>query len=264
MSEEFFTQGEDLESAISSESDPNDAAYKQASTDVLPQTTESGGQAGSLNEQGGVYEENEQPFLTVKYNHKDKALTQSEAVALAQKGLKYESSYKALQRLADLKGVSVDEFLNSIEKDHEESYRNSLLEKYGEDEELIGNMMKLYEFNKKEALENAALKREQEKALDYEQTNLRIAKEFLELRKEFPELKSFSALPLSVKQEAINSGMPLMLAYLLHQHTENKKIADAQKQELNAAQKSSGSMSDESMDDITQSDLRYLKALWSK
>lgn len=183
------------------------------------------------------------PFLTIRYNHEDKPITQDEAITLAQKGMAYDSIYKSVQRAAALKGMDVRTFISSFEKAQDDAYRESLVEKYGEDDtETIESLMELYQ-SKKESTVKAAEEAEAQKQRE-QQTTLesRLADEFIELQKEFPEIEKFEALPKSVVSAAAK-GQNLLTAYLLHQHTENKKVEAAKKTAETAKKASGGSMS---------------------
>ena len=65
--------------------------------------------------------EDEGPFLNIKYNHEDKALTREEAITLAQKGMNYDNlndRYTQLnsevEQLARMNGMNVSEYLKSL------------------------------------------------------------------------------------------------------------------------------------------------------
>lgn len=204
------------------------------------------------------------PFLEIKYNHESKGLTREEAATLAQKGMHYEGLYQNLERIADLKGVTVKELINGFETEQDEAYRRELAEKFGNDEETINIMMEHYQAEKGKKIDAAKNKRLQDEATAEQNINTRLANEFIELQKEFPELQEFADLPESVRRAAAE-GMDLTHAYLLHQHRENKKIAAAKASEEAAAAKSAGSMADNhSADTKTDAEKSFLKALWGR
>ncbi len=181
------------------------------------------------------------PFLEIKYNHKSKGLTREEAATLAQKGMHYEGLYQNLERIADLKGVTVKELINGFETEQDEAYRRELAEKFGNNEEIINIMMEHYQAEKGKKIDAAKNMRLQDEATAEQNINTRLANEFIELQKEFPELSEFADLPESVRRSAAE-GKDLTHAYLLHQHRENKKIAAAKASEEAAAAKSAGSL----------------------
>jgi len=54
------------------------------------------------------------PFLNIKFNGEEKALSEEEARTLAQKGMNYDRFYEPIERLARLNGMSVGEYLNTL------------------------------------------------------------------------------------------------------------------------------------------------------
>ena len=183
------------------------------------------------------------PFMTIQYNHEDRHLTQEEAVTLAQKGVAYDDMYKTVARAAALKGTDVKTFIKSFEKAQDDAYREELIAKYGEDDmETVDSLMELYN-QKKESTIKAAEEAEAQKQKE-QQTTLesRLADEFIRLQQEFPEAEKFEALPKSVVSAAAK-GQDLLSAYLLYQHTENKKAEAAKKTAEAAKNASGGSMS---------------------
>lgn len=96
------------------------------------------------------------PFLKIKYNKEDKELSQEEAITLAQKGMNYDHLQNKvdemskinnrLEEQAKLNGMSVVEYLDSLDKVQEEFEYNKALEetkaKYPEaDENLIKELV---------------------------------------------------------------------------------------------------------------------------
>lgn len=204
------------------------------------------------------------PFLEIKYNHESKGLTREEAATWAQKGMHYDGLYQNLERIADLKGVSVKDLINSFETEQDEAYRRELAERFGDDEETINIMMEHYQNGKQGKIDAAKNKRLQDEATAEQNINTRLANEFIELQKEFPELSEFADLPESVRRAAAE-GKDLTHAYLLHRHRENKKIAAAKASEEAAAAKSAGSMADNpSADTKTDAEKSFLNALWGR
>lgn len=201
------------------------------------------------------------PFLEIKYNHESKGLSREEAVTMVQKGMHYEGIYKELERVADLKGVSVKEFISSFETEQDEAYRRELAERFGDDEETINIMMEHYQNGKQGKIDAAKSKRKQDEEQAVQNVNTRLANEFVELQKEFPELKEFGDLPESVRKQAGN-GKDLTHAYLLHLHQESKKIAKAKESESKAAAQSTGTLSGSKVDDMSND--AFLKGLFSR
>lgn len=252
-----------------SEQDTTDTMEtQQAGTEEgSPETVPSGGEnAEEIAAQGGdnAAEQEEipaEPFLEIKYNHEKKGLSRDEAITWAQKGVHYEKLYNDLERFATLKGVSVNEFVKGLEVAEDEAYRNSLMEKFGGDEDTVNQMMELYNIKKQQTLDNANKNKQAAAEAEEQSINARIADEFVKMKAEFPELTEFGELPKEVRQAAFE-GKALAWAYLEHKHKEAQKIAAAESAEQNAAKKSTGSMSDN--DTESESGRRYLDALWGR
>jgi len=162
-----------------------------------------------------------------------------------------------LERVATLKGQSVKDFLKGLEEQQDDTYRQGLIEKFGDDEETIEKMMELYNINKQKTLDNAKADRKAAAEAEVQSLNERLANEFVEMKNgDFPELTEFKDLPEEVKRAAAG-GLSLSHAYLIHMHNENKKIAAAKASQEAAAKKSTGSMaSDESTDFVGDAFLR--------
>ena len=70
--------------------------------------------------------------------------------------------------------------------------------------------------------------------------NERLAREFHLLRQECPELDAFDKVPEAVIQEALDSGTPLLWAYLRYCHGQQARIQRAQQDAARAAASSAG------------------------
>ncbi len=233
------------ESNISQESDTQQEVITGAETNAASSegtaNTEISAQGGE-NTKSTEGQSAEAPYLEIKYNHEKKGLTREEAISWAQKGMHYESTYNSLERAAALKGVSVNDFLKNLETAEDEAYRQSIIEKYGNDEEIIADMMEIYEARKQKTLDNAAESKRKAAEEKEQSINERIANEFSLMKKDFPEVTEYSKLPEAVKKAA-SEGMPLAYAYLLHQHTERQKVEAAKNQAAEAEKHSAGTLS---------------------
>lgn len=195
----------------------------------------------------GTQVQTEQGFR-IRFNHQDRDLTREEAVAYAQKGLKYDSIAPMLQDLSYLAAINgktapelVKEYINAGER----MFRHDLEDKYGDDTEVIELMMERYRSQNKAKYEktendrkNAEEAAEKQARQTFEQ---RLAMEFVELQREFSEIKSFAELPAEVKQAAAD-GKDLTAAYLLYRHREAIKAAAAKQTEAAATKASAGKM----------------------
>ena len=247
------------ETAISSEAETQQETNGVNSNDTQPEGQENNGEMTAQTDGTETAPPAEEPFLQIKYLKENIGLSREEAKNYAEIGKRYSDVRDQLERIAILNGVSVEDFLNGIEKKHDESYRESLMERFGGDEEAVAGMMELYEIKKQKTLTDAETKRKQEAESKIQTENERLANEFSAMKEDFPELTNFTSLPEDVKKAAYD-GMSLSHAYLLHQHRENQKIALAQKNAQEAAKKSAGSMADDKPTNTNENAL--LKGIW--
>ena len=231
MSEEL---GLNLESTTSIEENAVETEEQVSATAPQEQNTE----VETEVEEGTSTDTVEEPFLSIQFNHEDKALTREEATTMAQKGYAYDELYSKIHRAATLQGKDVKAFIDGFEKAQDDAYRAELEAKFGDDTETIESLMELYNSKKESTVKAAQSELERQKKEQQDNLESRLADEFIELQKEFPDIKDFSALPSSVKKAAAD-GKNLCDAYLRHLHTENKKI-EAAKASAEAAKKASG------------------------
>jgi hypothetical protein len=202
----------------------------------------------------------EAPFMTVKYNHEEKGLTQEEARNWAQKGMHYEALYDKLDFIAAQSEITVNELVEKMIESIENEKLDELRDRYGDDEETVNDLMNIYREKQKKKYDKVISDRKSASEQQIESDNARIAAEFRALKAEHPELTEFSSLPDSVLK-AVSNGMSLEHAYLKHQDAERRKVAAAQENAQKAANASTGSMSGEA-DTKTDAERRYLNALW--
>lgn len=245
--DEMDVQNTPEQDTIPAEAEKQQDVEPGADTDNAPQVSgnpdDTSAQSGNSSDTAGEQvNEPVAPFLEIQYNHEKRGLSREEAANLAQKGIYYEGTYNTLERVATLKGQSVEEFLSGIEAAQDEAHRQELLAKFGDDTDTVDKMMELYNINKQKTLDTAKENRKQAAAQAKQSVNERIANEFAEMKSgDFPELTEFSALPAEVKKAALE-GMSLSHAYLQYMHRENKKIAEARQSEAEANKHSTGSM----------------------
>lgn len=215
----------------------------------------------------GTNEQAPPPFLTVRYNHEDKPLTQAEAITLAQKGMHYDTLHGKLDYLASLQRVDVNTFVERMLEAPEAAYRKHLEDLYGEDSEDIEIGMNI--FREKQADNYKKYVADRDKAVkdkvenEKKTTQSRLAEEFIELQREFPEVAEFKDLPDSVIVEASQGKRDLMSCYLKYLHTENKRIKAAEVTAAAASISSAGSMSSAG-GEISNEERQFLAGLWDK
>lgn len=185
-------------------------------------------------------------FLEVKFNKEHRSLNRDEAVKYAQMGLNYERFEPLIAKLdylAAVSGVTRAEYLERQLQANEDAVRQDLIDRFGNDEETIEQMMEFTKQKNQKAYDDLIAKMQADEKSAEESEESRIAGEFAELCEEFPELrdKGFKGLPNEVKKAAF-SGEKLFNAYLQHLHRESKNTNAAKAQMQNAANKSAGSM----------------------
>lgn len=235
------------------------------STDTLPSV--SGGEAACAAAEetqvcGAEDASEEEPQLTVRYNHKNRTLSLTEAKELAQKGLKLDSMgdmLNDLSYLAAIEGKKPAELIKAYIEAGEALKRQELTEQYGEDSEAVEVLMEKYRSENKQKLASFREAEARAEAETEKNLNRRIAEDFKAMQADFPELSSYAALPDEVKRQAI-SGIPLKYAYLDYMHTQEKRVAAATAQQAQAASKSTGSLF--SGEDISSPESALLRGLW--
>jgi hypothetical protein len=197
---------------------------EDVSTEAIPQAEEAPANGESA----------EKPFI-VRYNHKDRELSREEAVTLAQKGMKYDSMTSVLDDLEYLSAIKekpLNELLKEYISAEENAHKESIIDMYGDNEEVVDMFMKKYRQETKQKFESAKTTKqkaeEEAEKKAVETLEERIADEFVILKNEFPEVTDVSTVPKSVLKEAEN-GTHLLDAYLRYKHQEKKRI-DAEKQ----------------------------------
>ena len=231
-----------LESATSQEESADVAKDTGAATAPQEQTAEAaseveGGTSAKTAEDGTPA-----PFMTVQHNHEDLNLTEAEATDWIQIGMASKAMLETARRAAALKGMDVKSFIESFEKAEDDAYRAELEAKHGDDIDTINGLMELYQSKKDDKVKAAELEAKRQEQERKNTLESRLADEFIELQKEFPEVEQFGDLPKSVKSAAAN-GKNLLSEYLRFKHSEAKKAEAAKAAAEAAKQASTGNMS---------------------
>lgn len=204
----------------------------------------------------------EEAFLTTRHNHEVKRFNREEAEDLVQMGLHSKPLVEKMRYLAALMGEeSVKPVLDKLISAHENVVRTDISKKVS-DPDLVEQLVssKLSEFKTKAGQQEQAEK----DAYNAEGDNInrRLAKEFVDLQKDFPDVASFDALPKAVKRTAADGGVPLKYAYALHLQREQAKIAAADKAAKAAASASAGSAKSDVADGTSPEIAQMMSALW--
>lgn len=214
--------------------------------------------------------------LPVKFYGEQRNLTFEEAVEFAQKGMNYEKlkagldgyeqSKPLLDKLAYLSskhGKTAEEIIEGLMTADEQFLRSQLTEKYGELPEEVMETLLEKEKNKAQNDYNEHLS--QKKAQQEEENkavHVRVAKEFFELQKEFPNLSSIDDVPDSVLFDAVNNKRNLYDAYLRYQSKESRKIEAAQQAEASAKKSSAGSLEGGEVSHASNAESAFFEGLW--
>ncbi len=227
------------EATVPNEGEPGETA-DNGTDNTRPQVEE------VAKEQSEVKESADDSFLDVEFYRESKSLSRDEAVKYAQMGMNYEKLEPVISKidyLAAINGVTREQYIEQQLQNQEASMRKEIAEKYGNDENIINEMVDFQKQKHKKAYEDMIAKAKADEKTAEENTETRLAEEFAGLVAEFPELegKSFKDLPKTVKQAGFG-GEKLLNAYLQYKHKEAKNIAAAKAQAEEAAKKTAGSM----------------------
>lgn len=206
------------------------------------------------------------PVLTVKYNKQMRSLSHNDAVAYAQKGMRYDSLMPMLESLkyvAAAEGKTLAEFVQAIRDHHDESALSALVDRCNGDEDLAKELFEVQKGKHQAAYENL-LKSEQDAENETEEAlTKRLADELAALREEFPDVTEYGKLPASVIREAEEKGISLLDSYLRYQHREQRKAETAQNQQAAAAKASAGAQASAGGNEGTDPVINALmKGIW--
>lgn len=226
---------------------------------------------GNTNGEGDNGQEDN--FLSITFNHESRSLNREDAAKFAQLGLKYQSLldggynpdelkdvHSQLDYLAAQKGVSIGDLVSGLLESEETLYRQGLEERFGDDKDTVEQLMKLHRNEQKEKYNQILSERKNAKEKTVQDTNERIAKEFSEVKENFPEYSEYSKLPDEVKAAALK-GENLFNALLRFRHKEQVKVDAANKQQAAAAKAAAGNLDNPSAENRTPAEELFLRGL---
>ncbi len=184
----------------------------------------------------------EKGFIPVKYNKEIINLDITRASELAQKGMKFETLSEELELLKQLASESkktIKQYLSDLKQQKNEAFRDSLIEKCGDDVNLANEVLRLYE--KKAETDDG----------------------FLEIQKNFPEIKSRKDLPESVLENAKLCGSNLFDEFLRYRFLQEKAVKDNVLSQQKGIASSAGSQLNKTRGDNPEA-AEFLKGLWRK
>ena len=181
-------------------------------------------------------------FIPVKYNKEIINLDFERAGELAQKGMKFEAlsdELELLKQLANDSNKTVKQYLSDLKLQKNDSLRDSLVEKCGDDTDLKNEVLRLYE--QKGQIDDG----------------------FLEVQRHFPEIKNRDDLPESVLENAKYSGRNLFDEFLRYRHLQAKAVKDNVLSQQKGAATSIGSQINKTRGDNPEA-AEFLKGLWRR
>lgn len=203
-------------------------------------------------------------FLNVKFNGEEKSLSQEEAIALAQKGMNYDtihSKYEemknnsskfdkanhVLESFAKRSGLSVEQYLDSLEKEDLKIQAQEAAKKYGiTDPQLAADFYAM-----KQKIDNIEKDEIAKKAEEEKQAGIK--KSFIDLADYFKSeygrvIEPTKDIPESVFKMAEEQNVSILTAFKFHELDQlktSKKIETKNQENSNA---STGSITENSID----------------
>lgn len=191
--------------------------------------------------------------IKVRYNHEDKELTYEEAVAFAQKGMRYDDenvaeTMKQVKELAKANGFeSVNDYIQQVSRNARENQAKALAERENIPESVAQQIIA-----KNEQIRQ--LQQAQTAKTTQDANQQKIFAEIDELREMYPDA-DVRSLPREVYEaKARRPEIPLAYHYARHLETEQRNAAAVRKKAEENAQSSAGSMRDTSTDTVNEED----------
>lgn len=206
----------------------------------------------------------DEQLLTVKYDKKIHALSRDDATLYAQKGMRYDAIEPLLETLkyvATSEGKTLAEFVEAIRQQNEDNLFSSLMERCG-DEDIAKELLEVEKGKHRKAYESLLEREKNEETETEEAVTKRMADEFGELRREFPQYSEFSKLPKAVVREAVEKGISLLDAQLRYEHRERVKVENAKADQASAAKASAGAQKSAGTETASPVEAALMKGLW--
>ena len=217
--------------------------------------------------EGAAIEADAEPF-TLRYKHEDISVSRDEAKRLAQLGKHYEENDKKLlddlDYVATLKGMTVKDLVKRLVDSDESDYREELVAQFGEDSDVVKDMLELRRQKNRKAYDeavtnrNAAEKQAEEEAQKSATTKL--AEQYEAVRELFPAYDSVEKVPDAVIKAALKSG-DLEKELLRFELSERNKIDAAKATSEKNKKENVGSVVSDNKDDGLSS--AFVRGVWS-
>ena len=206
----------------------------------------------------------EETFFAVKHNKQVHSLSRDDAMAYAQKGMKYDELQPVLETLkyvATSEGKTLAEFVEAIRKQNEDNLFTRLMDRCG-DEEIAKELLEVEKSKHKAAYETLLQNERNEQDETEEALAKRLADEFDSLRKEFPQYSEFAKVPKAVVRESYEKGISLLDAQLRYEHRQRVKVEKEKATQLAAAKASTGSQQATGAEQLSSVEAAMMKGLW--
>lgn len=188
------------------------------------------------------------PFqLGVQCHGEHRTLTEEEAVGYAEKGMLYDEMTPMLDKLRLMAAgcdKTLPEMVDELMASHDNARLQQLMTETGGNEEIAKRLLQAEQAERQRTFERKQAESATAEKSQREQLTQRLAAEYVEAAKEFPELKEFKDIPESVVNTAIRSGIHLMDAYGRWRRAEDRRIGAAKETAAKAAASSTGSQKD--------------------
>lgn len=253
------------ENVVMTEATTPEAEATTPATEGTEETTPTETTAAEPTE-GTAPEATEEPF-TLRYKHEDISVSRDEAKRLAQIGKHYEDHDKKLlddlDYIATLKGKSVKDFVRELVEGDESDYREELVAQFGEDSDVVKDMLELRRQKNRKVYDeavtnrNAAEKQAEEEA--QKSATAKLAEQYEAVRELFPGYDTVDKVPDTVIKAALKSGdlEKELLRFELSER--NKTDAARATSEKNKKENVGSVASDKTEDGIASA---FLKGVW--
>lgn len=216
--------------------------------------------------EGAAIEAEAEPF-TLRYKHEDISVSRDEAKRLAQLGKHYEENDKKLlddlDYIATLKGKSVKDFVRELVEGDESDYREELVAQFGEDSDVVKDMLELRRQKNRKVYDEAVTKRNAaEKQAEEEaqkSATAKLAEQYEAVRNLFPAYDTVEKVPDAVIKAALKSG-DLEKELLRFELSERNKTDAAKATSEKNKEENVGSVASDNTDDGLSS--AFVRGIW--
>lgn len=216
--------------------------------------------------EGAAIEAEAEPF-TLRYKHEDISVSRDEAKRLAQLGKHYEENDKKLlddlDYVATLKGMTVKDLVKRLVDSDESDYREELVAQFGEDSDVVNDMLELRRQKNRKAYDeavtnrNAAEKQAEEEA--QKSATAKLAEQYEAVRELFPDYDTVDKVPDAVIKAALKSG-DLEKELLRFELSERNKTDAAKATSEKNKKENVGSVASDNKDDGLSS--AFIRGVW--